>query len=115
MPSESNLALIAKLKGMIHDCLKDYVADEPVAILDFPDIRNCGDSAIWLGEMAYLRDRHGQRPAYVSRMRDFSPRALKRAVPEGPVFIHGGGNFGDVWVGHQKFRESVLQQLPDRR
>ena len=58
MPSESNLALIAKLKGMIHGCLKDYVTDdEPVAILDFPDIRNCGDSAIWLGEMAYLKDR----------------------------------------------------------
>ena len=75
MPSESNLALIAKLQDMIHDCLKDYVsADEPLAILDFPDIRNCGDSAIWLGEMAYLKDRYGKRPAYVSRMRRFLAR-----------------------------------------
>ena len=99
MPSESNLALIAKLKGMIHDCLKDYVTDdEPVAILDFPDIRNCGDSAIWLGEMAYLKDRYGKRPAYVSRMHDFSPEDLERVMPTGPIFIHGGGNFGDVWV-----------------
>jgi exopolysaccharide biosynthesis predicted pyruvyltransferase EpsI len=115
MPSQSNLALIAKLKGMIHDCLKDYVADEPVAILDFPDIRTCGDSAIWLGEMAYLRDRHRKRPAYVSRMHDFSPDDLKRVMPTGPIFIHGGGNFGDLWITHQDFRERVIERFPDRQ
>jgi pyruvyl transferase EpsO len=109
------LALIAKMKGMIDDCLKDHVLeDEPLAILDFPDIRNCGDSAIWLGEMAYLANR-GKRPAYVSRMRDLSPDALERAVPEGPIFIHGGGNFGDLWVSHQDFREQVLERFPHRR
>ncbi|TIU71237.1 MAG: exopolysaccharide biosynthesis protein [Mesorhizobium sp.] len=100
----------------MHDCLKDYVrADEPLAILDFPDIRNCGDSAIWLGEMAYLKDRYGKRPAYVSRMRDFSAEDLERAVPTGPIFIHGGGNFGDLWITHQDFRERVLEQFPNRR
>jgi exopolysaccharide biosynthesis predicted pyruvyltransferase EpsI len=116
MPLESNLAMIAKLKGMIHDCLKDYVSeDEPVAILDFPDIRNCGDSAIWLGEMAYLKDRYGKRPAYVSRMHDFSPEDLERVMPTGPIFIHGGGNFGDLWITHQDFRERVLERFPERQ
>ena len=116
MPSETNLALIAKLKGMIHGCLKDYVTDdEPVAILDFPDIRNCGDSAIWLGEMAYLKDHYGKRPAYVSRMHDFSPEDLDRVMPTGPIFLHGGGNFGDVWAAHQEFREHVLERFPDRQ
>jgi pyruvyl transferase EpsO len=115
MGSQSDLALIAKLQGMIDDCLRDDLAgDRPLAILDFPDIRNCGDSAIWLGEMAYLASR-GKRPAYVSRMRDFSPEALERAVPEGPLFIHGGGNFGDLWVSHQDFREAVLERFPHRR
>ncbi len=115
MGSQSDLALIAKLQGMIDDCLRDDLAgDRPLAILDFPDIRNCGDSAIWLGEMAYLASR-GKRPAYVSRMRDFSPEALGRAVPEGPLFIHGGGNFGDLWVSHQDFREAVLERFPHRR
>jgi pyruvyl transferase EpsO len=100
---------------MIDDCLHRYlVDDEPLAILDFPDIRNCGDSAIWLGEMAYLASL-GKRPAYVSRMRDFLPEALERAVPEGPIFIHGGGNFGDLWVSHQDFREHVLERFPHRR
>ncbi|TIU98369.1 MAG: exopolysaccharide biosynthesis protein [Mesorhizobium sp.] len=116
MPLETPPVLIARLQDMIHDCLKDYVrADEPLAILDFPDIRNCGDSAIWLGEMAYLKDRYGKRPAYVSRMRDFSAEDLERAVPTGPIFIHGGGNFGDLWITHQDFRERVLEQFPNRR
>ena len=115
MVTESRLALIARLQDGIHACLQMHIpAEEPVAILDFPDIRNCGDSAIWLGEMAYLASR-GKRPAYVSRMRDFSAEALERAVPEGPIFIHGGGNFGDLWVSHQDFREAVLERFPHRR
>jgi pyruvyl transferase EpsO len=110
------LALIDRLNGMIHECLKEYVsADEPVAILDFPDYRNVGDSAIWLGEMAYLAERHGKRPAYVSRMKDFSATSLTRAMPEGTIFIQGGGNFGDIWDEHQNFRERVLERFPDRR
>ncbi|MET0574928.1 MAG: polysaccharide pyruvyl transferase family protein [Mesorhizobium sp.] len=113
---ESNLVLIAKLQDMIHDCLKDYVlADEPMAILDFPDIRNCGDSAIWLGEMAYLKDRYRKRPAYVSRIDDFSAEELEQVMPNGPIFIHGGGNFGDLWVAHQDFRERVLERFPNRQ
>jgi pyruvyl transferase EpsO len=116
MPSEQNLKLITKLQGMIHDCLKDFVSErEPLAILDFPDIRNCGDSAIWLGEMAYLRDRYGKRPAYVSRMDDFSADDLERIMPTGPIFLHGGGNFGDVWGAHQDFRERVIERFPSRQ
>lgn len=116
MPSEQNLALIAKLQAKIHDCLKgDVEENEPLAILDFPDIRNCGDSAIWLGEMAYLERHHGKRPAYVSRIHDFSAEDLERAMPNGPIFLHGGGNFGDVWGAHQDFRERVIERFPDRR
>lgn len=113
--TDPDRSLIDRLQGMIHESLHDLVTNEPLAILDFPDIRNCGDSAIWLGEMAYLKQRHGRRPAYVSRLNDFSPEDLERAVPEGPIFIHGGGNFGDVWLGHQDFRERVLDRFPDRR
>jgi exopolysaccharide biosynthesis protein PssK len=86
-----------------------------LAILDCPDIRNCGDSAIWLGEINYLNDRYGKRQDYVSRMHDFSPRDLERITPTGPIFIHGGGNFGDVWAGAQDFRGRVLEHLPNRR
>jgi exopolysaccharide biosynthesis predicted pyruvyltransferase EpsI len=109
------LALIAGLQSRIHQSLGALIArGERFAILDFPDIRNCGDSAIWLGEIAYL-DRHGLgTPAYVSRIGDFDKAALERAVPSGPIFIHGGGNFGDIWIGHQNFRERIIGLFPER-
>jgi pyruvyl transferase EpsO len=116
MPPESRTALLAGLKDQVHACLKDLIpAGQPLAILDFPDYRNVGDSAIWLGTVAYLRDHHGREPAYVSRIHDFSARDLERVMPEGPIFLQGGGNFGDLWVSHQDFREQVLEQCPDRQ
>jgi exopolysaccharide biosynthesis predicted pyruvyltransferase EpsI len=116
MRPESNLTLISHLQHVIHSCLADLVPEEePVAILDFPERRNCGDSAIWVGEMAYLQNHHGKRPAYVSRRTDFSADDLERVMPTGPIFIHGGGNFGDVWGGHQDFRERILELFPQRR
>lgn len=116
MTSLSRSELIAKLNGMIHDCLKQYIVPgQKLAIVDFPDIRNCGDSAIWLGEIAYLKQRFNKRADYVSRIRDFSAGELERRVPEGPILIHGGGNFGDIWVGHQDFREAVIERFPNRQ
>src|SRR5690606_36472785 len=114
--AESRMELIARLGELIHDRLALPVApDLPLAIVDFPAMRNCGDSAIWLGELAYLRQRFNKRPDYVSRIADFSAEALERRVPEGPIFIHGGGNFGDIWVAHQDFREMLLARFPNRQ
>jgi pyruvyl transferase EpsO len=86
-----------------------------LALVDFPDHPNVGDSAIYLGELEWLRARHGIAPGYVCGAGNFSADALRRAVPEGPVLIHGGGNFGDIWPYHQQFRETVLTTFRDRR
>jgi pyruvyl transferase EpsO len=115
MSAQSNLALIAKLNGVIHDCLEDLVpADEPVAMVDFPDYRNVGDSAIWLGQMAWLRSGFGKRPSYISALHDHSHDRLNEAMPRGPILITGGGTFGDIWPGHQQLRESILERWPGR-
>jgi len=34
-------------------------------------------------------------------------------MPKGVVLIHGGGNFGGLWLPHQRHRESVLNALRD--
>ncbi len=105
---------IAAMQDEIHAVLAPLVGEQPLAIVDFPDIRNVGDSAIWLGEIAYLKRRRGTAPAYVSTLGNFKAAELERCVPEGPVFIHGGGNFGDIWVAHQNFREQVIQRFRNR-
>jgi pyruvyl transferase EpsO len=82
------------------------------ALVGFPDHANVGDAAIWLGERVLL-ERLGARVAYVSDERRFDPAALRARIGDGPVFLHGGGNLGDLWMHHQVFREKALQALAD--
>ncbi len=108
--------IIENLQDRIVSIIDPYIpADGKIAIVDFPDIRNCGDSAIWVGEIKYLKSRHGISPAYVSRMADLDPNELRRKLPSGPIMIHGGGNLGDIWPGHQRFREKVIREFKDRQ
>lgn len=106
---------IDAMQAKIHAVLAPLITDSPIAILDFPDIRNVGDSAIWVGEVAYLKRLHRRRPDYVSTIGRFSDTDLERISPDGPIFIHGGGNFGDIWVRHQDFREQVMKRWKNRK
>lgn len=85
------------------------------ALVDFPNHTNVGDSAIWLGELQALSDLGYGPPAYVCDLDTYSPERLRERVGQGPVLIHGGGNFGDLWPRHQRFRETVIADHPDRR
>lgn len=80
-----------------------------LALVDFPDHSNVGDSAIWLGEMAYLRER-GRLPAYYSAIADFDDEACRAATGGGPILIHGGGNMGTLWPKHEAFRLHLLER-----
>lgn len=84
-----------------------------VALVNFPNHNNPGDVAIWLGALASLR-RLGVRVRYQCAWCTFSPEALARALPEGPVLINGGGNFGDLYQGQQGLRERLFAELTDR-
>ena len=112
---ESCQDTIARLQRVIHDALSKYIDDSAsVALLDFPNHSNVGDSAIWMGEIAYLSRHHGVRPAFVCTKEQVKWEAMEQAVPTGPIFIHGGGNFGDIWPQHQLFREVVLKRFQGR-
>ena len=106
--------LIRRLQQTAAAELERQGCDAPFSVLDFPDHGNVGDAAIALGTTAYFREHRGAVPSYVASLGDFSEAALRASVPEGPIFIHGGGNFGDLWPRHQDFREHLLQRLPDR-
>lgn len=107
--------LIARLGERIHEQLGPLLAGRPFALVDFPDHSNVGDSAIYLGELAYFRKHMGCEPAYGCSYQRYDRQALERYVPEGPIFIHGGGNFGDIWDHHHAFRLQILRDFPHRR
>ncbi len=102
------------LCGRFKDAVAPFVAPgQPYALMDFPNHSNVGDSAIWIGELAFF-DAHVGRPAsFVNTCYD-DPGAVAAHLPEGPIFIHGGGNFGDIWPQHQKFRLRALEALRGR-
>lgn len=111
----ADAGLIAELSGIARQALAPFTTDEPYALVDFPNHSNVGDSAIWAGEMAYLRQHAPRMPSYVCSLGDFSMEELSSRCPDGPIFIHGGGNFGDVWPHHQAFRNRLMELSPGRR
>jgi len=112
----TELAVIERLKSTIGSVLDPYVRPGiPYALLDFPNHDNIGDSAIWLGTLAYFRARALRAPAYVCTYDRPDFDELERRCPQGPIFLHGGGNFGDIWPWYQTFREAVLARFPGRQ
>jgi exopolysaccharide biosynthesis predicted pyruvyltransferase EpsI len=110
----ADAGLIADLSRIARQALEPYDTDEPYALVDFPNHSNVGDSAIWAGEIAYLRKYAPRLPSYVCSLGGFSMDELLSRCPGGPIFIHGGGNFGDVWPHHQTFRNRLLELAPGR-
>lgn len=80
------------------------------ALLDFPDHPNVGDSAIFLGELVLLRRLFGRNPSFVSSVSMFEKGFGRNMHPAGTIFISGGGNLGDLWTAHQRYRESVMMK-----
>jgi pyruvyl transferase EpsO len=107
--------LIAELARKIDEVLAPLAPPAACyALVDFPDHQNVGDNAIWLGETAWLGRSGFPPPAYVCTVADYSAEALRAHAPSGPIFLHGGGNLGDLWPRHQALRERVCLDFPDR-
>jgi pyruvyl transferase EpsO len=108
--------MIARLGGLIDETigpLLDPAGGKTFAIVDFPEYANVGDSAIWAGQIAWLRSHLRRRPDFVGR-RDIDWDRLDAVAQAGTVLIQGGGNFGDLWPGHQEFRHALLERYPGR-
>lgn len=108
------LRLLEALRYTIEHTIGPLFAERPrVALLDFPNQSNVGDSAIWLGELSTLRALGVATPCYISDLPNFDEQQLRQRLGNGTILLHGGGNLGDIWPAHHAFRERVLQSFPD--
>jgi len=118
MSSANDASLVSELSGLIDDALGGLL--EPgteVALVNFPNIGNLGDSVIWLGARAAL-GRSGVRVVHRCEPRTYRRTVVRRAVGErGTILLQGGGNLGDLYgkAGQQKVRERVLRDFPRAR
>lgn len=110
----SDVEYLSSLRSKTVEALREVLGDiKDIAVVDAPNQRNVGDSLIWLGEREYIR-KLGLRLRYVADLWSYDARDLRRALPRGgAVLLHGGGNFGDLWLGHQVLREKVATELAD--
>jgi exopolysaccharide biosynthesis predicted pyruvyltransferase EpsI len=109
--------LWARLRQRAAAALREFIPpSRRCALVDFPMHGNVGDSAIWLGERTLLRDA-GVTVAYACDLQSFSVAELAERVPAGTgtIFVHGGGNLGDLWPHHQVLRERVISAFPNHR
>jgi len=107
-------ALPGRLREMLDSVIAAVLAGHPeVALATFPNHWNLGDTAVWAGQRAVLA-RLGVGVPYVCDFRTYRPDALRRALPEGPILLSGGGNFGDVYPNEQGLRVRILDDFPDR-
>lgn len=109
-------AFVEELRTLVVERWSEVV--EPgsrVALVDFPNHPNAGDTAIWLGSLAILRTL-GCDVAYRASFSSYSASLLRRRLGRsGKILLHGGGNFGEVWPTYQKFRERVIAEHTERR
>jgi exopolysaccharide biosynthesis predicted pyruvyltransferase EpsI len=92
-------------------------AGEEVALVNYPNVDNPGDSAIWLGTRAALA-RRGVKLVFECEPRAYRRRLLARAAGERPtILLQGGGNLGDLYwrSGQQQVRMKVLRDFPRAR
>ena len=107
--------LIASLREVIRQALAPLLPrGERVALIDFPNHANAGDSAIWVGELAFLREAACE-VVNACDLRSYSRGRLASQLKSGTILLHGGGNLGDLYPKHQAFRERVIGDFPDKR
>ncbi len=105
---------VNEIKEALEKALNRIEDFSECAALDYPAYYNIGDHLIWLGMLSWIADVKKARVSYAASRHDYSAEKLEEKTKKGPIFLTGGGNFGDLWPPHQCFREAVIARHRDR-
>jgi pyruvyl transferase EpsO len=112
--SGDTCSIMRSLASRVEQLATLVPADRPVVYLDYPVHLNIGDLLIEAGTEQFFTqfgyDIAEKRSAY-----DFGTLARHWMPKDSTILLHGGGNFGDLYPLHQKFRERVIAAYPKHR
>jgi pyruvyl transferase EpsO len=99
---------ITQLGALLRRRLTPLLAGDCV-LPDGPYYANVGDTLIWEGTRALVREAGGRLLAESSMSTWLFPRLDPRTV----ILLSGGGSLGDLWLRAQEFRLKVVEAYPD--
>jgi exopolysaccharide biosynthesis predicted pyruvyltransferase EpsI len=99
------------------DVLESAIDGRNVIYIDYPIHTNGGDLLIFLGTMAFFRNRKvNVLASYSCHNCDLTEiESLLTKYKNTCIVLHGGGNFGDLYVNHQSLRTQIFTQFKDER
>lgn len=99
---------IKELKTIIEQALTPIINNDYV-YLDLPYHNNIGDTLIWKGTESFLKTIPYNCLYRASFETYIKPKINKDIV----ILLHGGGNLGDLYEAHNKFRLDIIKAFPD--
>lgn len=100
---------VKDLKNKILNELSSLITEDYV-LLDIPNHKNIGDHLIYNGELDFFSEIPFRCLTKSSVTFNFSEK-----IKSNIILLHGGGNFGDLYPMHQKFREQVIRENSNKR
>lgn len=99
--------IIEPCQSLLRKHLRELVQNDYI-LLDLPYFANVGDVLIWQSTLDLLAELPF-KCLYSSSIESYrKPKIGENVV----ILFMGGGNFGDIWIRHQYFRQRVLADFP---
>lgn len=105
--------VMRSLKSRINQICNFIPKNHDVVFLDYPVYLNIGDLLIAAGTKSFFKENNYNVVAEYSLLE--KARCRKYIKPGQTLVMQGGGNFGDLWSGHQDFRLWVIKNFPNNK
>lgn len=99
---------IIQLRQIINQQLSSLVTGD-YFFLELPYYNNIGDTLIWEGSLNFFKQ-FKHNCLYSASFSSFYYRKSKHSTP---IFLQGGGNFGDLYPLNHNFRKHIIERYPN--
>ncbi len=96
------------IHNLLYSKISELVTDDYI-LLDLPYYANVGDVLIWEATLQIMKKTH-HRCLYSCSIETYRKPHINNNII---LLFLGGGNFGDLWEEHQKFRHQVMMDFPN--
>lgn len=107
-------SVLSALKAELEGILDLFDAKSRIFYVDYPVHSNIGDLLINTGTEQFFSDHD---VPILKRFSVMNMPAISSLQADGNTtfLCHGGGNFGDLYLKHQRLREMLLERFPQAR